>query len=196
MDASPLEPTPPTSESESPGEITMATTTLILYCAQFMCYALITLSQCTQCSTACVHSDNTPLPPLFLPLSSSGPSVTPQSKGKGLVINATSCSLHTHYIMPLTHLIMAYTDYTRNTHTSWVHVCILFMCVQKACVGGLVHVIHMYDVCTSVCYVYRPLLTLGPSQNGTETDDFCGNNDILSQNVYGELAICMSLVRD
>ena len=28
MDASPFKPTPPTSESESPGEITMATTTL------------------------------------------------------------------------------------------------------------------------------------------------------------------------
>ena len=28
MDASPLEPMPPTSERESPGEITMATTTL------------------------------------------------------------------------------------------------------------------------------------------------------------------------
>ena len=64
--ASPLEPTPPTSESDSSGEITMATTTLILYCAQFVCYALITLSQCTQCSTACVHSDNTPPSPSLL----------------------------------------------------------------------------------------------------------------------------------
>ena len=34
---------------------------LNLYCAQFMCYAVITHSQCTQCSTACVHSV-TPLP--------------------------------------------------------------------------------------------------------------------------------------
>ena len=58
MDASPLEPTPPTSECESPGEITMATTTLSSYCAQFMYSPL---------STACVHSDN-PSPSLLPPL--------------------------------------------------------------------------------------------------------------------------------
>ena len=50
---------------------------LNLYCAQFKCYAVITHSQCTQCSTACARSDH--LPPLPPP----GSSVSPQSKEKG-----------------------------------------------------------------------------------------------------------------
>ena len=38
MDATPLEPTPPTSESDSPGEITMATTTELVLCSvQVLC---------------------------------------------------------------------------------------------------------------------------------------------------------------
>ena len=50
---------------------------LSLYCAQFKCYALITHSQCTQCSTACARSDHLPPPP------PPGSSVSPQSKEKG-----------------------------------------------------------------------------------------------------------------
>ena len=88
MDASPLEPTPPTSESESLGEITMATTSLSLYCAQLMCSALITQSvhsvqHCTQITSP---SSPIPPPPRFLCPSSV------QRKGKAQSGHLSQCS--------------------------------------------------------------------------------------------------------
>ena len=56
------------------------------------------------------------------------------------------------------------------------------MCVQKSCVVGVY-------ICT--LYVYSPLFTSGAG----ETTDNGENNAILSQKVYGELVILMSLVR-
>ena len=51
-------------------------------------------------------------------------------------------------------------------------------------------------VCTSVhcTYVYSPLLTSAASQSGTGTEiDYGGNDAILSQKVYSELIILVSL---
>ena len=51
-------------------------------------------------------------------------------------------------------------------------------------------------VCTSVHCVYSPLLTSGALQSETRTGTDSGGSDIiLSQKVYGELVVLMSLVR-
>ena len=86
-------------------------------------------------------------------------------------------STHTYIydVMPLAHLIMAYTECPQSTLTRQVHVC-----VDKAWVVG---------VCISALYVYGPPLTSGADDN----TDSGGNDAILSQNVYGELVILMSL---
>ena len=64
------------------------------------------------------------------------------------------------------------------------------MCVYSESLCGWFSVL----VYISMVYVH-PLLTSGPSQTGSGADSG-GNDVILSQNVYGELAILKSLVRE
>lgn len=87
MGASVPEPTPSPSESENPDEISMTTTILSLYCAQLMCYALITHSVLS--AALHVHTLITsPSAPSLLP----GSSTPPQSEGKGKHRESTSPS--------------------------------------------------------------------------------------------------------